>query len=43
MERIRMNTMRYVSLFAQVIDTNMPQPTVNFREEQLTTFEILMN
>ena len=35
--------MRYVSLFASVIDANMPQPTVNFREDQLTTFEILMN
>lgn len=38
-----MNTMRYVSLFATVIDANMPQPAVNFREDQLTTFEILMN
>lgn len=35
--------MRYVSLFSQAIDQNMPQPTVNFREDQLTTFEILMN
>lgn len=35
--------MRYVSLFSHAIDQNMPQPTVNFREDQLTTFEILMN
>lgn len=42
-DRIRVNTMRYVSLFSQVIDAHMPQPTVNFREDQLTTFDILMN
>ncbi len=42
-DRIRVNTQRYVSLFSQAIDMNMPQPTVNFREDDLSTFEILMN
>ena len=42
-DRIRVNTNRYVSLFSQAIDQNLPNPTVNFREDQLTTFEILMN
>jgi hypothetical protein len=42
-DRIRNNTMRYVSLFSHSIDQNLPQPTVNFREDQLSTFEILMN
>jgi hypothetical protein len=42
-DRIRNNTMRYVSLFSHAIDQNLPQPTVNFREDQLSTFEILMN
>ena len=41
-DRIKQNTMRYVSLFAQAIDASMPTPSVNFREDQMTTFEILM-
>ena len=42
-ERIMTNTNRYVSLFAQVMDTNMPAPSINFKEEDLSTFEITMN
>jgi len=42
-DRIRQNTMRYVSLFSNAIENNMPPPTVNFREDQMSTFEILMN
>jgi hypothetical protein len=42
-DRIRQNTMRYVSLFSHAIDQNMPQPTINFRDDKLSTFEILMN
>jgi hypothetical protein len=30
-DRISTNTARYVELFSQVIDQNMPKPTVNFR------------
>lgn len=43
MDRIKQNTTRYVSLFSAAIDANMPGPTVNFRDDQLSTFEILMN
>jgi|LauGreDrversion4_2_1035121.scaffolds.fasta_scaffold204590_1 hypothetical protein len=32
-DRISHNTARYVELFSQVIDQNMPKPTVNFRQE----------
>lgn len=42
-DRIRVNTQRYVSLFSQVVDANMLQPTVNFREDQMSTYEILMH
>ena len=34
--------MRYVSLFSMMIDKNMPSPSINFREDQLSTFEIIM-
>jgi len=34
--------MRYVSLFSTMIDKNMPPPSINFREDQLSTFEIIM-
>ena len=42
-ERVKINTSRYVSLFSQVIDSMMPNPTTNFREDDLSTFEITMN
>lgn len=41
-DRISRNTARYVELFSQVIDQNMPKPTVNFRQEDQNPFEILM-
>jgi len=41
-ERIQRNTATYVSIFSEVIDHNMPQPTVNFKEEDLSTFDVLM-
>jgi len=41
-DRVKTNTARYVSLFSQVIDQEMPAPSVNFREDQLSTFEIIM-
>ena len=37
------NTHRYVSLISEVIDDHMPSPTINFREEDLTTREVIMN
>ena len=41
-ERVIINTSRYVQIFAQVIDDNMPKPTVNFRDVDQTPFDILM-
>lgn len=42
LNRIRTNTTRYLSLFAQVADTNMPQPSCEFRPEDHSTFDVLM-
>ncbi len=41
-DRIQHNTSRYVELFSQVIDQNLPKPSVNFNQEAQTPFEILM-
>ena len=40
--RIMINTTRYVDLISKKIDELMPQPTVNFKEEDLSTFEVIM-
>ena len=42
LNRIRTNTTRYLGLFAQVADTNMPQPSCEFRPEDHSTFDVLM-
>lgn len=42
MERIQKNTATYANLFSNVIDELMPQATVNFKDEDLTTFDVLM-
>jgi hypothetical protein len=41
-ERVRINTSSYIGLFSSVIDTAMPMPTVQTREEDQTTFDIVM-
>ena len=41
-DRVTINTTRYIALFSTVIDQAMPQPTVQFREEDQTTFDIVM-
>lgn len=41
-ERVQINTARYVDLFSQVVDENMPKPSVNFREQDSSPFDILM-
>jgi hypothetical protein len=41
-DRVMANTLRYVELMAVVCDQNMPKPSVNFREEDLTSFDVLM-
>ena len=41
-ERVRINTTRYIALFSSIIDQAMPMPTVQTREEDQTTFDIVM-
>jgi DNA replication licensing factor MCM7 len=41
-ERVVTNTARYIALFSQAIDTNMPSPSINFNDEDLSTFDIIM-
>ena len=40
--RVIINTARYIDLFGSVCDENMPKPSVNFREQDQTPFDILM-
>jgi len=41
-ERVRINTSRYISIFSQVIDSVMPQPTRQLGEDEQSTFDIVM-
>ena len=41
-DRVLQNTQRYIDLFSQVVDLNLPKPSKNFREQDQTPFEILM-
>lgn len=41
-DRVIHNTNRYIDLFSQVVDVNMPKASVNFREQDQTPFDILM-
>ena len=41
-ERVRVNTHRYVQLFSQIVDAHMPQPSIEIPEEALSAFEIVM-
>jgi hypothetical protein len=41
-DRVLMNTSRYVSLLSQVVDQAMPGPTINFKDEDLSTFDVIM-
>jgi len=41
-ERVLLNTSRYVSLFSQVVDRNMPSPTINFKDDDLSSFDVIM-
>ena len=36
------NTSRYVDLLSKTIDDHMPNSSINFREEDLSTFEVIM-
>ena len=41
-ERVLTNSARYVSLFSQVIDVNMPTHSINFKDEDQTTQDVIM-
>jgi len=41
-ERVRTNAARYVQLFYEVIDKEMPVPTVNLRDEDMTAADVIM-
>ena len=41
-ERVRVNTYRYVQIFSKVIDEHMPQPSINIPEDSLSASEITM-
>ena len=41
-ERVRTNTQRYIQLFSNIIDKNLPQPSIDISDENLTSFEITM-
>ena len=41
-DRVRMNTSRYISIFSNVVDAHMPQPSIELREDEFSTFDIVM-
>lgn len=41
-ERVRTNTARYMSIFSEIIDKHMPQPSREFTEEEHSAFDIVM-
>lgn len=42
LERVKTNTDRYIKIFSMIIDKEMPVPSINFKEEDKTTFDIIM-
>ena len=41
-ERVKRNAATYVKIFQEVIDAHMPKPSLNFRDEDLTSFDVIM-
>ena len=41
-ERVRTNTKRYIQLFSDVIDQHMPQPSIVIAQEDMSSFDIVM-
>lgn len=41
-ERVCRNAATYVKIFNEVIDVHMPKPSLNFRDEDLTSFDVIM-
>lgn len=42
-ERVIRNASTYVKMFCEVIDQHMPKPSLNFRDEDLTSFDVIMD
>ncbi len=42
-ERILRNAATYVKIFYEVIDIHMPKPSLNFRDEDMTSFDVIMD
>jgi len=41
-ERIVRNAATYVKIFYEVLDLHMPKPSLNFRDEDMTSFDVIM-
>jgi DNA replication licensing factor MCM7 len=41
-ERIKTNTSRYMSIFSDIIDKHMPQPSREFTDDEHSSFDIVM-
>jgi hypothetical protein len=41
-DRIKNNTTRYVKIFSNIIDQNLPLPSITIAESELTAFDIVM-
>lgn len=41
-ERVKMNTSRYISIFSNIIDKNLPQPSVDPTEGVQSSYDIQM-
>ena len=41
-DRVKRNAATYVKIFQEVIDAHMPKPSLNFRDEDLTSFDVIM-
>ena len=39
---MRTNTKRYIQLFSDVIDQHMPQPSIVIAQEDMSSFDIVM-
>jgi len=41
-ERIVRSAATYVKIFYEVLDMHMPKPSLNFRDEDMTSFDVIM-
>lgn len=42
-ERVSRNASTYIKLFQEAIDALMPKPSLNFRDDDLTSFDVIMD